>query len=94
MKYPWCGVQQDIASFLAIVGACGALACREDLTFMSSFRPHSVCGQPFMKIMGGVDAEEGKWPWQVSVRVRHMHVCGGSLINSQWVLTAAHCIYR
>ncbi|XP_028642955.1 serine protease 42 [Grammomys surdaster] len=52
-----------------------------------------VCGQPFMKIMGGVDAEEGKWPWQVSVRVRHMHVCGGSLINSQWVLTAAHCIY-
>lgn len=61
---------------------------------MSSFRPHSVCGQPFMKIMGGVDAEEGKWPWQVSVRIRHMHVCGGSLISPQWVLTAAHCIYR
>lgn len=61
---------------------------------MSSFHPPSVCGQPFMKIMGGVDAEEGKWPWQVSVRTRHMHVCGGSLINSQWVLTAAHCIYR
>ncbi|XP_050996689.1 serine protease 42-like [Acomys russatus] len=52
-----------------------------------------VCGQPFLKIMGGVDAEEGKWPWQVSVRIRHMHICGGSLINAQWVLTAAHCIY-
>ncbi|NP_001100333.2 serine protease 42 precursor [Rattus norvegicus] len=52
-----------------------------------------VCGQPLMKIMGGVDAEEGKWPWQVSLRVRHMHVCGGSLLNSQWVLTAAHCIH-
>ncbi|KAM7336912.1 hypothetical protein ACRRTK_003031 [Alexandromys fortis] len=60
----------------------------------SPFKPFSFgCGQPLMKIMGGVDAKEGKWPWQVSVRVRHMHVCGGSLISAQWVLTAAHCIY-
>jgi hypothetical protein len=56
--------------------------------------PHLVCGRPILKIVGGSKAEEGKWPWQVSVRIRHMHVCGGSLITSQWVLTAAHCIYR
>ncbi|XP_005348058.1 serine protease 42 [Microtus ochrogaster] len=60
----------------------------------SPFKPFSFgCGQPLMKIIGGADAKEGKWPWQVSVRVRHMHVCGGSLISAQWVLTAAHCIY-
>ncbi|KAK7816900.1 hypothetical protein U0070_021697 [Myodes glareolus] len=60
----------------------------------SPFQPFSFgCGQPLMKIMGGVDAEEGKWPWQVSLRVRHTHICGGSLISAQWVLTAAHCIY-
>nr|XP_020042049.1 serine protease 42 [Castor canadensis] len=53
----------------------------------------AVCGRPILKIVGGSKAEEGKWPWQVSVRIRHMHVCGGSLITSQWVLTAAHCIY-
>ncbi|XP_055457492.1 serine protease 42-like [Psammomys obesus] len=52
-----------------------------------------VCGQPLMKILGGQESEEGKWPWQVSVRIRHMHICGGSLISAQWVLTAAHCIF-
>uniref|UniRef100_I3M1K2 Serine protease 42 n=1 Tax=Ictidomys tridecemlineatus TaxID=43179 RepID=I3M1K2_ICTTR len=54
--------------------------------------PTHVCGRPFLKIVGGFNAEEGKWPWQVSVRNREEHVCGGSLIAAQWVLTAAHCI--
>uniref|UniRef100_A0A8C8YSL6 Peptidase S1 domain-containing protein n=1 Tax=Prolemur simus TaxID=1328070 RepID=A0A8C8YSL6_PROSS len=51
-----------------------------------------VCGRSFLKIVGGVDAEEGKWPWQVSVRMNGKHVCGGSLVTSKWVVTAAHCI--
>ncbi|XP_003506706.1 serine protease 42 [Cricetulus griseus] len=60
----------------------------------SPFKPFTLgCGRPLMKIIGGVEAQEGKWPWQVSVRVRHMHICGGTLISAQWVLTAAHCIF-
>ncbi|XP_066433115.1 serine protease 27-like [Eleutherodactylus coqui] len=53
----------------------------------------SVCGSPQVteRIVGGTDALHGEWPWQVSVLYYNTHICGGSLITSQWVLSAAHC---
>ncbi|KAK7938304.1 hypothetical protein WMY93_001630 [Mugilogobius chulae] len=57
-----------------------------------------VCGRPPLnpRIIGGADAPDGAWPWQVNFNyVSSGSIrCGGSLINNQWVLSAAHCFQR
>ncbi|XP_064633163.1 serine protease 27-like isoform X2 [Lineus longissimus] len=43
------------------------------------------------RIVGGRDADHGEYPWQVSILYLGVHWCGGTLINRDWVMTAAHC---
>ncbi len=51
-------------------------------------RPISVQAQ----VVGGVNANKGEFPWQVLIYPGSFQ-CGGSLINENWVVTAAHCLY-
>ncbi|XP_043942151.1 serine protease 27-like [Protopterus annectens] len=52
------------------------------------------CGKPKFnsRIVGGINAQPGEWPWQVSFQKSGKHICGGSLISDSWVITAAHCL--
>ncbi|NXX57818.1 CTRL protease, partial [Scopus umbretta] len=61
------------------------------------------CGVPAIRpsvhhserIINGQKAVPGSWPWQVSLQTRWgSHFCGGSLINENWVVTAAHCEFN
>ncbi|XP_067141771.1 chymotrypsinogen B-like [Centruroides vittatus] len=47
------------------------------------------------RIIGGREAVPGSWPWQVDLQLNYVnpngHMCGGAIVNSQWVITASHC---
>jgi len=45
------------------------------------------------RIVGGQEADIADYPYQVSVRIYDQHICGGSIINSNTILTAGHCVY-
>ncbi|MFE7311787.1 serine protease [Streptomyces sp. NPDC057555] len=47
---------------------------------------------PETRIVGGTDADVREAPWQVSLRSHGAHVCGGSILRADAVVTAAHCI--
>jgi secreted trypsin-like serine protease len=50
------------------------------------------------KVVGGAVAPAGAYPWQVALLVswiaepHQAQFCGGSIRNSKWIVTAAHCV--
>lgn len=70
-----------------IINSCGVPA------FKPSIRENSL-----NRIISGQSANANSWPWIVSIRFNNgthrSHICGGSLIRQQYVLTAANCVYN
>ena len=61
--------------------------------------PQVKCGKRSKlsgRIVGGTNATSGHWPWHVAISecasCSLRPFCAGTLISSEWVVTAAHCI--
>uniref|UniRef100_A0A8C6HZX4 Kallikrein 1-related petidase b26 n=2 Tax=Mus spicilegus TaxID=10103 RepID=A0A8C6HZX4_MUSSI len=46
------------------------------------------------RIVGGFNCEKNSQPWHVAVYRYKEYICGGVLLDANWVLTAAHCYYE
>ncbi|XP_054421753.1 coagulation factor VII [Pteronotus mesoamericanus] len=50
--------------------------------------------QPQGRIVGGKVCPKGECPWQAGLKMNGVLLCGGTLINATWVVSAAHCFDR
>ncbi|XP_007940602.1 coagulation factor VII [Orycteropus afer afer] len=46
------------------------------------------------RIVGGRLCPKGQCPWQAVIKLNGMLLCGGSLLDATWVVSAAHCFDR
>uniref|UniRef100_A0A8C1VKL4 Zgc:153968 n=1 Tax=Cyprinus carpio TaxID=7962 RepID=A0A8C1VKL4_CYPCA len=63
------------------------------MTLHYGIRKEGVSNEEHVIIVGGQNAVRGSWPWQASINYvpNGGLVYGGSLINKDWVLSAAQC---
>ncbi|KHJ79500.1 hypothetical protein OESDEN_20851 [Oesophagostomum dentatum] len=64
--------------------------------FRENARKSPISKKIRVLIVGGTAAPPDAWPWHALIKYRSLYdgklyVCGGSLISSHYILTAAHC---
>ncbi|MGB0383728.1 MAG: trypsin-like serine protease, partial [Ardenticatenaceae bacterium] len=95
-------------SYLSFSGEQGSASLSQEVEIPSSgsltldfwwrggeeFASRAPQGSRGPDIVGGEEAEEGAWPWMAALVDPNGggQFCGASLIDSEWVLTAAHCV--
>ena len=43
------------------------------------------------RIVGGESVDIQDWSWAVYLSIANTYLCGGSILSSSWIITAAHC---
>uniref|UniRef100_A0A6M2DW75 Putative trypsin-like serine protease n=1 Tax=Xenopsylla cheopis TaxID=163159 RepID=A0A6M2DW75_XENCH len=71
--------------FALVLAVASAAPASESIGFPDGFPPE-------FRVVGGHSAKQHQFPWQVSLQRSGSHFCGGSILNANWVITAAHCI--
>ncbi|NXA39898.1 UROK protein, partial [Eudromia elegans] len=94
---PWCYTKRG---FSIQETPCNIEQCRTE-NHLNEILPSTepTCGQrsfsKYYKIVGGSQAEVESQPWIAgifqNIKGTEQFLCGGSLIDPCWVLTAAHC---
>ncbi len=91
--------QSLVAAFVVALSIMGCLA----LAFVLPIATPLLAAPPAQEgavpsIVGGEAAPVGAYPWMTSLTIANpdnpnmVAMCGGALIQREWVLTAAHCV--
>uniref|UniRef100_A0A672H7R1 trypsin n=1 Tax=Salarias fasciatus TaxID=181472 RepID=A0A672H7R1_SALFA len=106
-RKPWCYTLNDsaISWEYCAVPSCLMPQCEStvQLPLPKPPRPRRgpACGTKHKKrlsvararILGGSSALPGTHPWMAAIYIGASDFCGGSLISSCWVVSAAHCFF-
>lgn len=77
---------------LLIAGNVSGKTIQPFVVYNSYEKPFCITANPLQeRIVGGINTTIDKFPYQVSIRVRGTHICGGSIITTKHILTAPRC---